>query len=544
MEDSYDVIVIGSGIGGLAAAALLSRVGRRRVLVLERHFKLGGFTHSFRRGAYSWDPGVHYIGEMHEGGRLRTLFDLATGGAVRWQKLPSAFDRFLYPGFEFAVRDGRGRFRDDLVAAFPAQAAAIDRYLADVRRATGWYVRRIAAGLMPRALARLMLLPGRRLALMTTGEYLRRHIPDPRLRAVLASQWGNYGLPPARSAFAIHALVVDHYRRGAWYPAGGAGSIAAGAAPVIAAGGGECLVNAEVQEILVERGRAVGVRVAVGQGHRREERVVRAPLIVSDAGAEATYTRLLPPSVARRERDLVAAAERSPSMVQLFLGLRRDPRELGVSGENVWIFEGTDHDAAFGTRAATVDGDPAGCFVSFPSLRDPHATAHTAEIITWVDGAAFAAWAAQPWRRRDEAYESLKREITEGLLALVERRLPGFTDLVAYRELATPLSIEHFTAHPGGAVYGLAATPARLAADWLTVRTPLPGLLLAGADAASPGVAGAMMGGVMAASLALGPRGFPRIMAAASKAGAPEPARPPATGANLAPARPEGGYRG
>ena len=515
IAESYDAIVIGSGMGGLATASLLSRLAGKRVLVLERHFKLGGFTHSFQRKRYSWDPGLHYIGDMRAGGRLRGLFDLVTGGAVEWSPLPRRFERFVYPDFEFTVDSDRRQYLADLQAAFPGEAVAITRYFSDIKAAAGWYQRFMAAKILPPPIGRVLEVKGRRLALTMTGDYLAQHFSDPRLRAVLASQWGDYGLPPSRSPFGVHALIVDHYLRGAWYPVGGGGAIAAAVTPVVEAGGGACVVNAEVEEILVDRRRVTGVRVRLGQGTRYTVRTVRAPLVISSAGADVTYTRLLPEHLGLKERARVAALPQSVSAVQLFLGLDRDPRELGARGENVWIASGYDHDAAFERRNELVDSGPAGCFVVFPSLKDPHARAHTAEIIALVDTDRFAQWAERGWKHRGDDYEALKERLGDQLLELAERHLPGLRDSVVFRELASPLSLAHFTGTRTGGCYGLALTPERLRARWLGVKTPVRGLLLSGSDVGSPGVAGALMGGVLSAASVLGPTGFMRIMRAA-----------------------------
>src|SRR5258708_34962670 len=98
---SYNAIIIGSGIGGLAAAAVLARIKRYRVLVLEQHFKLGGFTHTFQRpGGYEWDVGLHYVGEMNPGSSLRRVMDFITGGQVDWVAMKDPFEVFLYPGLK------------------------------------------------------------------------------------------------------------------------------------------------------------------------------------------------------------------------------------------------------------------------------------------------------------------------------------------------------------------------------------------------------------------------------------------------------------
>ena len=100
---SYDVIVIGSGIGGLTTAGLLARAAGKRVLVLERHTEPGGLTHTFRRDGASWDVGVHYIGQLDPGSQGRAYFDYLSGGELEWNRMPDAYDRFVYPGLDLRV---------------------------------------------------------------------------------------------------------------------------------------------------------------------------------------------------------------------------------------------------------------------------------------------------------------------------------------------------------------------------------------------------------------------------------------------------------
>ena len=99
----YDAIVIGSGIGGLTTAGLLARVAGRRVLVLEKHTEPGGLTHTFRRDGFSWDVGLHYIGQLEPGSPLRTYLDYLSGDELVWNRVPDAYDRFVYPGIDFSA---------------------------------------------------------------------------------------------------------------------------------------------------------------------------------------------------------------------------------------------------------------------------------------------------------------------------------------------------------------------------------------------------------------------------------------------------------
>src|SRR5437870_5042685 len=93
-EPPFDAIVIGSGIGGMATAALLAKAAGRRVLVLERHHTAGGFTHVFHRPGFEWDVGLHYVGRVHTAGAPeRAFFEYLTEGRLSWNAMPDVYDR-------------------------------------------------------------------------------------------------------------------------------------------------------------------------------------------------------------------------------------------------------------------------------------------------------------------------------------------------------------------------------------------------------------------------------------------------------------------
>ncbi len=513
----YDAIVIGSGMGGLTFASIMAKLRNWRVLVLERHFKIGGLTHTFTRpGGWSWDVGLHYVGEMGEGMRGRRLFDFITDGVVKWNSMPDVYDVFVYPTLQVSACKGQTNFQRALVDAFPQERASIEQYFQDLQSAMRWVERHFMAMAAPAPLNWIVRLLNRftaNLPLRTTQQYLETRFRDPQLRAVVISQWADYGMPPSQSAFATHAVIATHYLNGAWYPNGGAGEIAKATGAVIRAAGGELLPNHDVTDILLEGNRAVGVEVCVNEGKQGTRTEFRAPIIVSDAGAWNTFARLLPSSSLPFCNEL-----KSPpagfEVVELFLGLRHDPGTLGFRGENQWIFSSFDHNEMYARRDDLLEGRGVMAYLSFPSLKDPQAKRHTAEIIAPLSSSALGAYRQDAWRQRGAGYEAAKDRIIHALLDIVERHRPGFRDLVEFTELGTPLTFEHFTAAPSGAIYGYPGTPEKYQKPWLGPGTPIQNLYLTGSDAALPGIMGALMGGVLTASRVLGPLGFFQIMRA------------------------------
>ncbi len=505
--DGYDVIVIGSGIGGLTAAALLSRFGHKRVLVLERHFTAGGFTHTFTRPGYEWDVGVHYIGQvLGKRTLLSRLFATITEGRLQWASLGQVYDQAVIGDFTFNFVAGRENLRAALHAAFPHESAAIEGYFQavgeTVAASQNYFAAKTLPGLAGKA-AQRMARGFYRYAERTVHAVLTELGASPLLKAVLTAQYGDYGLPPKQASFAMQALLAHHYFEGAAYPVGGSSSLAANIIPLVEAQGGAVLVRAEVQKILIRDGKAVGVQMHDG-------REILAPAVVSDAGFATTFTRLVPPETAQRIGALEAVQRVGLSMAHfaLHVGLESSAEALNLPKHNLWLYPNERHDENVARYLADPEAPFPMLFISSAAARDPdfahrHPGHATLEIVAPANWAWFQRWEHTRWQKRGPDYEAFKARIRERLLEALYTALPQTRGHVRIAELGTPLSTLTFAGHPQGSIYGLAHTPARFHEPLLRPATPIRGLYLTGADISTAGVGGAAAGGLLTASVIL-----------------------------------------
>lgn len=510
---AWDTIVVGSGISGMACAAALGKAGDK-VLLLEQHTVPGGMTHCFSRHGFRWDVGVHCVGEQNSydvGGKLLAWL---TDGRLQMNRLPDTYERFWFPdGVQFTYSSDTATFRAQLEAAFPAERAALRRYFTlvslvfDVARP--FYALKATPLGFNKAATALLGWLWRRFWSRRTRDVMDGLFRDEKLKALLVAQWGYYGSPPSRSSFGMHAMVARHFFDGAFYPVGGAESFARTLLETVKACGGQTYVLAPVKRVLVEGGRARGVELESGQA-------LRARRVVSAVGVKNTLATLVPEALrqsawARR----LDALPTSPSYLCLNLGFEGDLRAAGASETNHWLMESWDVDHAI-WDIEQPDAVPPIAYLSFPSMKDPSLPKtsperHTGEVLTFVRWEAFAKWEATRWRRRGEDYEALKQGLVDRLVAHLRRRLPKIMAHLVFAELSTPLSTVHFTRSWHGGIYGLETTPERFASTDLVAHTPLKGLYLTGGDVVAPGVAGALVAGVLTAS-AIHPTLFRKLL--------------------------------
>ncbi|MEM6796288.1 MAG: NAD(P)/FAD-dependent oxidoreductase [Acidobacteriota bacterium] len=504
-EGPWDAVVIGSGMSGMTCAAMLSKLGRR-VLVLEQHYTPGGYTHAFPRRGYVWDVGVHAIGEVSQHSLTGRMLHHFTDGRLRWASLGPVYEEFYFPdGFRIDFPDNPGQFRDNLLEAFPGEEDAIDGFLMKVREVAGTMRSYMAARTLPRRLVGpvewLIARKAREFLDLNTAAELEKLTDDPKLRAVFAAQWGYCGATPSRSSFAVQALITRHYTHGAYYPEGGSPEIARQLLRTVAESGGWTRIGADVERILIENGRATGVVLEGGE-------TIRASKVISAAGVGSTARRLLPESY--REEPWVREIldlEAGPAHVCLYLGFKGDIRQAGASAANKWFYDTWDSEEDMWKVE-----DPGSLphaevlYCSFPSLKDPHhdpgpEMRHTGEVVTFVPWETFAEWQGTRSRKsRGERYERLKEAMKDALLEQFLARMPGLRDMVDYVELSTPASSDHYVRPVRGSIYGLLPTPKRFRSPSLRPRSPVRNLYFGSSDVAMVGVVGAMMGGVLAAA--------------------------------------------
>ena len=496
----WEAIIIGSGIGGMAAAAALSKVGHK-VLLLEQYQILGGLAHSFSREGFSWDAGIHYLSGVAPGDPGRDLLDWISDTPIEFKSMGAVYDNLHMGDAEpLALSRPYEAQERDLKDRFPDEATAIEDWTAALKEAREAIYKIMPTRAMPALFGTAMRWwNGRaidRWCSRTTQEVIDEITENPALAAAFASQWFDHGGRPGKASFAMHALISASYlESGSWYPVGGGAAFAKHIIPTIKAHGGEARAGVRVEGLMFEDAKDIGVRTVEGDE-------IRADAVISDIGALETVTHLVPADCGHDEWiDEIRSLPSSVAHFSLFLGFEGDVEDAGATRSNHWIFPGGKVDVLWSNAP---DEPPPGMFVSFASVKDPAhdpgpSRKHSGEMVAWTEWLTVERWAELASQERGADYRAFKTQAQEVMFSEFERYFPELAKLVVFREVSTPLATVSITGHHKGAFYGLDVTPERVASNALRAATPIEGLYLAGQDVVSPGFPGALWGGLLAA---------------------------------------------
>jgi len=489
----FDVIVIGSGMGGLSCAGLLAKAGKS-VLLLEAHDRPGGYAHGFKRKRYQFDSGVHLISgcgpQGYQGGQViyKLLQALNLLDEIEFIKV-NPFSRCLYPGLETELPQTIERFVEHLAGLFPSQREGLEKLtrLCQQIAEEVTLADEMMSGLSHAAAQKLMpaLFEYRKATLADVAE---KFIQDPKLLGLFASNWPYLGLPPSKVSFVYWStMLIGYMVDGSYYCKGGFQQLANTLVEGLEKNAGQVRFKSPVDRITLYDGKVSGVIV--------NGKTITAPVVVSNADFRQTVNQL----VGRQyfsDRYLQRMEKMQPSLsiFVVYIATDLDLAAFGLEHES-FCYSGFDHDASY---EKTCQGDISWLSITVPTLLDASLAPEGQHLMMLTTLLPFAA--ERPWKQ-------LKADIMQKMITLAAQTVPGLEEHLLFVEGGSPATMQRYTQNFHGAAYGWDVSPDQVGPLRMQNKSPLPGLYFAG-HWASPGggVYGVCVSGVKTAQTVLGIR--------------------------------------
>ena len=490
----HDVIVIGSGFGGLLCAAVIARTGRR-VLVLERQSQPGGCIQSYRRHGLAFDTGLHYVGGLDQGQRLGRIFARLGLMDLPWQRLdPEGFDRVTIGSETFSFAQGYDAFVDTLARRFPSERAALQRYTQVLQQVEA----------VPFGSAEAYTLFG-----TNAYSYLSTLFTDPLLVNVLAGSALKMELQRESLPLFTFAHGQSSFIQGSWRLRGEGNLLVSALTADIECHGGQIVCHRQVSELTEHDGRITAVRCTDGS-------VYEGDTVISDIHPALTFNLVRESALLRKLfRRRISSLDNTHGMFTASLVLK--PGALPYFNHNKFVYREANVWAPPSAFAATQPADATVDRVMVSCRMPATAASGIAEplqvdLLTPMSWQQCAPWADTTVGRRGDDYQAMKRRLAQQCLSLAETVVPGLGAMVSECHTSTPLTWRDYTLTPYGSAYGIRKDSRNLTVTMLSPRTPIPNLLLTGQNLMLHGLEGVTMTALLTCSNIVGREQVSRLM--------------------------------
>lgn len=502
---SFDYVILGAGLGGLSAAACLARQGHE-VAVLEKHYLPGGCCHTFDYGEYRFCADVHYISQCGSGQTIDQFLNYL-GCTVPFNLLdPDCIDRVITPEVDFNIPLGWETLRSRLLATFPDERAAINRYCDEIRQLhqevhsltqeVHWYDQKWSDWLK---LPKYWHLFSKR---NWTLQDLYNHVGlSPKLQNLLAGQSGDYALPPNEIALLTHTALVWDYSEGAYYPKHHFKHFVDTIVEAITARGGVVRLSVPVEHIEVCDRQVQHITTTGGDIYHAKQ------AYISDLDPKLTVELMhSSDAMSPREHRRLTGYQYSASAFNIYLGLdsRFQPERYGIGNWNIWYYPTGDLNREY-QKQLQGDLSHPWIFLSCPTMKSQEPGMappghHVLEIATVCPYEPFE----QLYKTDRTAYKTKKREVYKQIMTSVRDLIPDVDTYARMKVYGTPTTSEYYLGQPQGNIYGAKLIPQQVGLNRLGYTTELPNLFLVGASAGYPSVPGVIGNGMDVVELITG----------------------------------------
>ncbi|MGO9951893.1 MAG: phytoene desaturase family protein [Dissulfurispiraceae bacterium] len=501
-HSSYDVVIIGSGMGALVCGNLLSKHGRN-VLILERHSRPGGYVTSYRRNGFLFDV-VHIIGGLKKGAPVDKVFShIGVDKKIGFIEVDKVF-RFIYPDKTVEVPTDIEHYREELIRHYPGETRGISRFL---RAQTKIWSEILDSDYAPGVL-KLMTYPIRFPNLVwhqnrTYEEFISRFFAAGRMREVIGSGWGYLGLNNSRiSALYMVGMQMSYHHGGAWYPQGGYQCLSDALAGCFTGHGGTMRLNSGVKKIIVEDRRAIGVELDDGEQ-------IRAQSVISNADTKKTFLNLIDREhIPEVFLEKVQRLQQSVSGFVVHLGVNMHlPENLHCGCNMFYPYYGIAENNFKLAEKEEMETDPSriGFGLSVSTLKDRSLAPAGCHALDLIMMPAPYGYRNRWMNHNTHAYTELKETMAEKLIAAAEQHIQGLSSHIVAKDISTPLTYERYTGADNGCWYDMACTPSQSLLNRRLMNQPIDGLYLTGAkNFPGPGMFGAVQSGLFTADALLG----------------------------------------